>query len=59
MFEVELLSGALLCVSLTCNHQCHVHSQTLRMCRTVAALFKPTNEKALIGCSGGENGLIR
>lgn len=31
----------------------HVHSQTLRMCRTVAALSNPLMREALIGCSGG------
>lgn len=29
------------------------HSQTLRMCRTVAALSQPLMREALIGCSAG------
>lgn len=35
------------------NHQGHVHSQTFRTCRTVAALSNPLMREALIGCSGG------
>lgn len=31
----------------------HVHSQTLRMCRTVVALSNSLMRDALIGCSGG------
>lgn len=31
----------------------HVQSQTLRMCRTVAALSYPLMREALISCSGG------